>query len=71
MDQYLEKSIWRKVWLEKLKPSGHSCFRSDLLRVLLLEKYGGAYLDYDTISMLPIPIDIPNFAVHGKLSLTC
>ncbi len=40
--------------------------QSDLLRLLLLQKFGGAFLDADTVSMGPVPTDIPNFIMSGE-----
>ena len=34
---------------------------SDILRLLLLEQFGGAYLDVDVISIKNIPANTPNF----------
>ena len=39
--------------------------RSDMLRLLLVLTYGGAYLDTDSVTQAPFPADIPNFIVRG------
>ena len=36
---------------------------SDLLRFLLLTRFGGMYMDQDVLSVKPLPKDIPNFLV--------
>jgi len=66
MEAILINSPLGKVWLEKIKPIGHTSSMSNLMRVLMLFEFGGAYLDTDTISKDSIPTDIPNFAMHGK-----
>jgi len=65
MEGHIKRSRLSKVWLEKYKPVSekHGSSISNLMRILLLHKYGGAYLDSDTISKQPIPADIPNFVV--------
>ncbi len=35
---------------------------SDVVRVSLLYKYGGTYLDTDTVTLRQLPEDVPNFA---------
>ena len=37
---------------------------SDLVRVLLLSKKGGAYLDTDVLSLKPLP-EVKNFIMEG------
>jgi len=66
MDEFLQKSEFKKVWLEKIKPAKHGSSMSNLMRVQLLFKYGGAYVDTDVFSKAAIPTDIPSFGVHGK-----
>ena len=36
---------------------------SDVLRVALLELFGGTYLDSDAVSIKPLPEDADNFVV--------
>jgi len=38
---------------------------SDILRVLILEKLGGTYFDFDTISRKEAPHNLTNFVVAG------
>ncbi len=38
---------------------------SDLMRVIILSRHGGAYMDSDTVSLKPLPNDIKNFLVEG------
>ncbi len=54
--------------LEELNKESHSykVQISDLLRLLLLSKHGGAYMDSDTVSLKPFPSDIANFVIEGK-----
>jgi len=67
MEKFLRKSELRNVWLQKVKPlsAQHKSSVSNLARILLLHRHGGAYLDTDTISRKPIPDDVPNFITHG------
>ncbi len=54
--------------LQKLK-SGSKFYPvqiSDLLRLLFLSQYGGAYMDSDTVSLMEFPSDISNFVIQGK-----
>jgi len=68
MDKYIEHSQLRKVWFLKLK-SKRNQFKatmSNLMRALLLHKYGGSYLDMDTISIKSFPKDVSNFVIDGE-----
>jgi len=67
MEDYLKVGNLHRVWIEKMRPyfEEHGCGLSDLLRVLLVYQYGGAYLDTDTISKLPLP-SLPNFITKGN-----
>ncbi len=40
---------------------------SDVLRLLVLERFGGAYLDSDTASRAPVPTDLPDFIMKDRL----
>ncbi len=40
---------------------------SDVVRLILLDRFGGAYLDADTASRAPVPTDIKNFIVEGNV----
>ncbi len=41
---------------------------SDVVRFLLLQKYGGTYLDLDALILRPLPENVPNFV--GRESWT-
>ena len=43
---------------------------SDLVRLLLLSKKGGAYLDTDVLSLKPLP-EMKNFIIEGTIQLLC
>lgn len=56
----LEKFFERDALNKSLFPVGHA---ADIIRVLILNKYGGQYLDLDIISLMPLAaINRVNFA---------
>jgi len=69
MDEYVERSPLRKVWLEKLKPkiNQFKATMSNLMRALYFStNMVGLFLDMDTTSIKPFPKDIANFVVDGN-----
>jgi len=68
MANYLRDSQFGKFWkeIEKTKLSVLDNFISDLLRIVLLFNFGGAYFDTDTISRKPIPQEWTNFLSGGE-----
>jgi len=68
MSNYLQQSKFGKFWrgIEKKNLKKFPNLISNLLRIILLYNFGGAYFDTDTISKNPIPQEWTNFLSNGK-----
>ena len=60
VQEFVEKSQARNIW-DKLQSSKYYISHlSDILRVLIVKKFGGIYLDLDALILKPLP-PAPNF----------
>ncbi len=55
-----------KLWADMDKSAKYYLVQlCDLLRMLLLERFGGAYVDADVVFLSPLPDDLPGFIIEG------
>jgi lactosylceramide 4-alpha-galactosyltransferase len=66
----ISESTLEKLWKTKKIQSSQflTSHLSDVVRFLLLKKFGGIYMDLDALTLKPLPNDIPNYV--GRESWT-